>query len=247
MAVFPKLHNEATVQVEDKTRLDATPSFVSADDTGITQVRIDPETGVAGFIDVTSKKYLDWAYDTNGTKTITVEVTGSTGTNTKTFDVEVLTAAEDCLFSDDSMLLPYEGEILKYVRKGRCSWLDKHRAAQERIIEFLDEKKIWKPCDDNDADQYAGVPVPYTKADICALTGDDFEQFKDWSKFMVLEMIYSDLSKQVDDIFARKAESYRGMKDAAAHRGCLRLDKDGDGEIECGDFEDLQSGDLVRR
>ncbi len=145
------------------------------------------------------------------------------------------------------MLLAHEGEILKYVRKGRNSWLDKHREAQEAIIEYLDEAKIWKKNTGDELDQYArSVPMPYTKEDICALTGDDFEQFQRWSKFMVLEMIFCDLQKQTDDVFAQKAEKYRELMERAKNRGCLRLDKDGDGSIEFEDFQAMDTGMLSK-
>jgi len=242
MAIFPKLVFEPILQVDDKSRLDATTSFVSTDDTGITSITIDPEVGVTTPIDVTSNKYLEWAYSSNGTKTVQVSVTGSTGTDTRDYTIEVMTAEEDCLFSNDQMLVTHEGEILKYVKKGRTSFIDKHREAQRAIIEYLDEAKIWKNNTGSDSDQYVDdVPQPYTKADICALQGDDFEQFERWSTFMVLENIFRDLSKQVDDIFDRKSNQYRLKKNKSKDRGVLRLDKEGNGEIGPTDFVSLDT------
>lgn len=60
MILFPVIENEPIVQENDKTRLDARKSFGSG--TGsITKVEIKPARTEA-FVDVTSDKYLDWAY-----------------------------------------------------------------------------------------------------------------------------------------------------------------------------------------
>ena len=70
MGIFGNLHLEEKVQVNEKTRIDCTKSFIS-DEAAISLVRIKPEDG-GSFVTVTSDKYLDWAYETAGTKTATL-------------------------------------------------------------------------------------------------------------------------------------------------------------------------------
>ncbi len=81
MAIFPNLKLEDIVQINDKTRLDASKSF-TADEAAVTLVEIEPESA-AGFIDITptvatnSKQYfLDWSYSgTSRTVTVSVRIT----------------------------------------------------------------------------------------------------------------------------------------------------------------------------
>lgn len=72
--IFPVLKLEDVVQVNDQTRLDATKSYKTPDEAAITLVEIEPELE-AGFIDVTSSKYLDYQYSSDGDKDVTVRIT----------------------------------------------------------------------------------------------------------------------------------------------------------------------------
>ena len=86
--LFPKLSFETVMQVDDKLRLDATRSFAN-DSENITDVLIEPEAG-NGFISVynngnTSKWYLDWAYETDGFKDVSVRIVADSGDKTKTY------------------------------------------------------------------------------------------------------------------------------------------------------------------
>jgi len=119
--IFPNLELEAIVQTNDKTRLRASKSFVSKDEaSNITLVRIDPETGVQGYIDITGSSssdwFLDWEYSgSTRTVTITVEVTaGATGPTTTTQTIEIKTPADDLLFSSDADLISKESDIMNY-------------------------------------------------------------------------------------------------------------------------------------
>ena len=141
--IFPVLELESVVQVNDRTRLNAGKTYISPDEAAITLIEIQPAASEA-FIDVTSNRYLDWQYSTDGTAAVVVRVTtGSSGPTTFTKDLSVLSVADDKLFSADSELLPYEPNILDYVREGRNSFLDIHRASQDRILKWLDENRYW--------------------------------------------------------------------------------------------------------
>lgn len=228
--IFPNLQLEGTVQTDDKTRLDGTTTFITQDEATITLVEIEPEAS-AGFIAVTSDKFLDWQYTTDGTKTVTIRVTtdGSPVTASKT--LEVLTPANDKLFSSDAELVEHEGDILGYLRPGRASFLDKHRAAQDRILGWLDEHRIHDTSGDR-----------LTKADVV-----DTAEVNDWSKFLTLQIIFESISNAVDDIFSEKARKYGLLVEQARNRAVLRLDRNNDGTIDDGEHQDNFSYRLVRR
>ncbi len=231
--IFPRIAVESIVQVADKTRLDATGSFVSKDNADITMVEIKPIAS-GTFIDVTGTSsddwYLDWEYAVGETVTVEVRVTDSlAATSTKTETITILTVVEDYLFSNDSQLVDHEDDILDYVRNGRDSFLDKHRLAQTRVLAYLDEKRIWKFNNER-----------LTKVDIV-----DIVEVREWSKFETLVIIFEALSNAIDDVFSAKAEKYRGMRDGARDRAALRVDLNGDGELNIP--LDMRSMGMVRR
>jgi hypothetical protein len=228
--IFPSLELESVVQVNDKTRLDGTKTFLTPDEAAITLVRIEPEAA-AGFIDVTNLEYLDYSYSTDGTKTVTIEVTTDGAPETFTKDLTVVTAIDDKLFSGDAELVTHEPNILSYVRDGRNSFLDIHRTAQDRILTWLDEHRIW----DINGDRL-------TKDAIV-----DIEEVNDWSKFMTLAIIFEGISNAVDDIFMQKSAKYKQMAAVAMNRASMRLDRDGDGSIDDEKPTDVRTSRLRRR
>lgn len=230
---FPSLTIETVVQVEDKTRLSAVRSFANNGET-ITDVEIEPEAG-EGFISVfgsgdEDKWYLDWAYETEGIKTVSITLTTDIGTKTKTYDINVLTEEEDCLFSSDNDLYPYEPNIHKYLPRGKNSFIYVHRAAQTKILAYLDEQRIWK--DDR---------TRYTKDDIV-----DKEEFKRWSLFQTLLIIFESIQVSNADVFEEKRQQYEIDMREARNRAALRLDADGDGEVDDPPY-DLVTTRLIRR
>jgi len=227
--IFPVLKLEEIVQVDDRTRLDASDSYVTPDEAAITLIEIEPESG-AGFIDVTSSQYLDYQYAVDGDKDVTVRVTTDGAPSTVTKALTIISAADDKLFSSDEELLPHEPDLLNYTRNGRNSFLDVHRSAQDRIITWLDENRIW----DTNGDRL-------TKAAII-----DIQEVNDWSKFLTLGLIFEGLSNAVDDIFMQKAQKYMEMAEKARNRGAIRLDRDGDSEEDVSKT-DLRSFGMVRR
>ena len=230
MAIFGNLELEEIVQVDDKTRLDARKTFVSVDEAAITLMEIEPEAA-AGFIDVTSTQYLDWQYSTDGDKTVTLRVTTDGAPQSFTKTLTIISVADDKLFSGDAELLPWEPKILKWVRDGRNTFLDVHRAAQDRILTWLDEHRIW----DTEGNRL-------TKAAIL-----DIQEVNDWSKFLTLKIIFEGLSNATDDIFHEKALRYGDKAAKARNRGALRLDKNADGSTDDDGKADLRSFTLSRR
>ena len=208
------------VQIDEKFRIDATKTFLHPGDANIQSITIQPEASGDTFT-VTSDKYLDYAYDSAGTKTITVTLThtGQGGAVTKTDTIEVVTEASENLFSVDADIISHEPDILNYLPDYKADYRYVHRLAQDRILSVLDERGIT----DNDGNRIVAADVK------------DIEECNDWSKFLVLQYIFESLSNAIDDIFHEKAMRYRDMVKQASNRAFLRLDYDGDGTLESTD------------
>jgi hypothetical protein len=236
--IFPSLSFENVLQVDDKTRLNASKSFVTAGET-VTNVEIQPESGESFYSVYNSdddKWFLDWAYETEGIKTITVRVTTDVSTKDKTYQTNVLTEDEDALLSDDSCLYPYEPEIHRILPKGKNSFKYAHRAAQDKIIAYLDEQRIYK----NDNSRY-------TKHDLVTITDPEFKyQFKQWSTFQTLLIIFESNQIAVGDVFEEKRQQYENEMRQHRNRASLRLDQDGDGVIDELPYN-IRSTMMVRR
>lgn len=223
MAIFPIIETESIIQVGDKVRIDASKSFVSKGEGAIFNVEILPETSgawVSVFVANTpSAWFLDWAYS-GASRTVTVscriQVTNAMGdiqTSTKT--ISVVTAADDKLFSSDSDLTALEPDVLKWVKAGRSSFLDVHRMAQSKIIEWIDE---------------AG----YRNEDGSKVSKNellDLSEVRPWSRDLTLSLIFFGISNQVDDVFAQKSKFYASQAKDRADRAVLAWDFNKDGTV----------------
>lgn len=230
--MFVKINSEKVLQVEDKTRIDVSKTFVNGD--AITDITIKPEDSEAAisvFNADQSRWYLDWAYETDGVKTITVEATDGVTTKIKTESITVLLAVEDNLFSGDADIFSLEPELTKYIRNGRNSFLDVHREAQTRILSYLDRKRIWNT--DN---------TRITKDQIV-----DLVEVRDWSKYEALAIIYEDLMVSVGDVFKDKADTYKRLRDIERERGSLRVDENKDGIQDNYETYDIKSMRMINR
>jgi hypothetical protein len=222
--IFPKLNYEKIIQVEDKLRLDASMSFTTKGEL-ITGVRIKPSENDS-FINVYDSNqenwYMDWAYSDDGEKLITVEVSTEDDTIEKDFIIDVLSKEDDALLSCDQDIYPYEPTINKYLPIGKSSFNYAHRASQSKIIAYLDEQRIWKS--DNSR---------YTKEDLAAFEDPEFKnQFKMWSLFQTLLIIFESSQVSVNDVFQEKRQEYEKEMRIHRNRASLRLDADGDGIID---------------
>lgn len=235
MSIFIKINTEPVVQVSDKTRIDVSRSFVSKDNPLVQTVKIKPSEA-GSYVDVTGNStddwYLDWVYTTAETVTVSVQIYDGTTTTTGTITISVVTVATDNLFSSDSDLLSQEPDIMDLLPKSRNSFLDVHRAAQTKILQWLDHQG-------------------YTDDENEKLTKDavvDITEMKEWSTYLALRLIFEANSNDVDDIFRKKSEYYEVMELKAKNRAFLRLDYDGDGTID--DAEEavrISSPRLVRQ
>lgn len=231
--IFPVLEAEGVLQVLDKTRLSAVKSFVSKDNDPITLVEIEPEAG-DGFIDVTGTSYKDWYLDwsySGPSRLIVVSVritAGSVTTTSKT--IQIYTALDDYLFSNDLDIMGLEPDILKYVPQGKNSYLSVHREAQKKILDWLDEAG-YKDTSGNRLTKDAMILL---------------DEVRSWSRYLVLSLIFRSIYNAVDDVFVDKAKYYESLALKASSRAFLRLDLDGDGEISTGEAVQILSRDLVR-
>lgn len=221
---------ESVVQINDKTRIDISKSFVTADEEAIEIWEVKPSTA-DDYVDVTDTMYLDWAYDSAGSKTVTARVTAGETVATKDLTITVLSVADDNLFSSDLELRVHEHDISQWLPSGRSTWNHMHRRAQSLILDYLDrEGKV---------DSYGDK---YTKEDFI-----DVQEAKEWSTFMTLRMVMESISNSVDDVFAKKAKLYESREIASRNRLVLRIDTDADGELSDGEqIEGPRTARLVR-
>ena len=231
--IFLSCIRESLVQVNDKTRIDVSKSFVSG--SGITAISIKPEASGA-FIPVynsnQAKWYLDWAYATNGTKVITVQATDGVSTVSQNFELEVITEEDDNLYSSDEQIFAIESELKRYIPDGKNSFKNIHREAQSRILNYLDRKRIW-----------ASNGEPYTK-DQVNLNGE----LSKWSLYEAMFIIYSDLFVSVGDKFAEKINQYKDLRNSERDRASIRIDKDNSGTFDSNEeIQDLKSFRMIRR
>ncbi len=218
MSIFGKLILEPTVQEDDKTRLNATKSFVSKDEADITLVEIEPEAS-AGFIDVTGTSsndwFLDWEYSTDGDKTVSLRLTTDGGPVVFTEDIEVVTEADDKLFSNDDDLKRHEPSVLNWIISGRNTFKDMHRRAQTLILDFF---------------RIQG----YRNQDGTNVSKDeilDILEVKEWSTYMVLKLVFEGRSNDPEDIFREKSRTYNSEMIAARESVFKVYDFNKDGDL----------------
>jgi len=226
--IFIQIKNENIVQIDDKTRIDVEGTFISPDEAAITLIEIEPEAA-AGYIDVTSTKYLDWSYSTDGVKIATIRVTTDGAPTSKAISLTVLSIADDRLFSTDKDIVSHEADIYRFLRPGRASFLDFHRVAQKMILDDLDQRGIT----DNQDNKLTAVDL------------FDLEEVKAWSKYLALSLIFTSIQSEVDDVYAIKSKSYSDMGARQSTRAFLRLDLDNDGVQDT--TNNMVSGILARR
>lgn len=236
--IFPSLTHENIVQLKDKTRFDANESFTTQDET-ITNVEIQPETTELFYSvydsndpnNMNESWFLDWAYETDGDKTISVRITTNSGDKTETYTIKAITEADDKLFSNDGDLYGYEPTLKRYLPEGKNSFKYAHRTAQGKIIAYLDEQRIWK----QDGSRF-------TKDDLI-----DLEEFKYWSIFQTLLIVFESSQINRDDIFEEKRQGYESDMRNARNRGAYKLDFNQDGTQEQTERTNTVTTRLIRR
>ncbi len=229
MAIFPTLEIESIVQTGDKTRLDASKSYVTPNEDAVATIEINPDG--SGYIDCTASGFLDWGYSSTGIKTVTTKVTTEGGTfSTQTSTILVISEVDDYLFSNDQDLRLHVPDVLKYIPDGKSSYKNIHRRAQSMILDYLDEQGV---RDKNDA--------RLTKAAFV-----DKQEVKEWSTFLSLRLIFDGLWNTREDVFFARAREFEKSERSARDR-FIRLDLDNDGDAESTEGVRIYSGTVVRR
>lgn len=235
--IAPIIEIEPVLQIGDKTRIDVSKSFISKGESAIHSISVEPEAG-AGYIAVTNADsrnwFLDWVY-TGASRTVTIscriQVLSAVGPiETKTATMQLLTAADDKLFSVDQDLIALEPDISKWVKKGRSSFADVHRMAQKKILEYLDEAGLRN--DD-------GTKI--SKNELI-----DLSEVKPWSRDLTLSLIFRGLSNQTNDVFDEKAKYYASEAKNRSDRAVIAWDSNKDGTIQPEEKVSLQSVVMVR-
>lgn len=233
MSIFPKLIVEPTVQVNDKTRIDCTKCYASKEEAEISKVEIQP-SGTDSFIEVTGSSsadwYLDWEYSTDGDQTVTCRVTTDGSPVTSTATITVVTVATDNLFSSDSDLTSHEPDIMSWLPDGHSSWNFMHRRSQKLIIDWFSRKGFLD--DDNEK---------FVVSDFL-----DVDDVREWSTFLTLKLIFKQISNAIDDVFGEKAVFYETREKEYKRRKYMRVDFDGDGELDDSEIMSFSSVTMER-
>lgn len=166
-----------------------------------------------------------------GIKKVTLSVNNGGVAVTKDVYQKVYSVIGDALYSGDGDLQVFENDILKWVPVGRASYLNIHRRAQEKIIEWLDQ---------NGFTNINGRK--YDKFDIIDVT-----EVRPWATYLALELIFRDIGNAKDDVFKEKAERYEKEVVAAKQRAIIRLDVDDDGDADPDDSPDSWTGSMYRK
>ncbi len=163
-------------------------------------------------------------------KQVTISA-GNGSSTTLTKMVRLYSVDGDSLFSSDQDLATWEPDIVKWVSKGRSSFLNIHREAQQQIIYWLDKEG------------YVNIyNQKYDKFDIV-----DHSEVNEWASFLALSIIFWGISNKSDDVFLKKHYEYLGKTKDARARAVLRLDVDEDGAVDTGERLSISSGVVVTR
>lgn len=208
--IFPKIEVDKLVRENDGLRIE-TRSSIIRDYNQVKDILVNPDDTV--FISVYSNGdrdewFLDWAYSVPGIYSVELKIIDVNDNEyIESSSVEVLAKENDLTFSEDSDIIPSEPDIKLYMPQGKSSYIYAHREARDRILAYLDEQRIWK--EDG---------TRYTAQDLF-----DVEEFKHWSRFMVLKMIYESKISSIDDLFSVKTNTYSDLMFKARNRAALRL------------------------
>lgn len=236
--IFPVLKIEKKIQVNEKTRINATKSYKTSEEMGVSLVRIRPSASDS-FYTVTTLDpsdnttwFLDWQYSTAGIKTIDLEITTDGSPVVISETIEVVTAAAENLFSVDADIVALEPDAIEYCKDGKNSLNDFHRQAQASILDELYRKKIMS----TDGEKLDAEDVI------------DVQELKPWSIYMVLTKVFQSMSNKVDDVFAQKSKYYESKRLEAENMAMnqLRLDFNKDGNQELAEQIAYRTIEMVR-
>jgi hypothetical protein len=214
MSIFGIIKCDDKVFTGDKLRIDVSESFLAPGlSFGVISHEVSTDNGTTWY-NISAKKSIDWIFMSAGAKTISLRINTtvpSTQTFTKSVTVIDLTTAN--LFSLDSDLYQYETDIDKYLPKKWSSWNLVSLAARDWIVDWLDEKRIFK----ENGEKYAASDLL------------DKQQVKQLSVYKTLQFIFESNSNIDGDIFSQKSAKYKELANTKASMSQLKLDYDDSG------------------
>lgn len=164
-------------------------------------------------------------------KRVLLTVNNGSGAQTTSKFVKLFSVEGDALFCTDQDLITWEPDIMKWVPRGRSSFLNICREAQDQIIYWLDKEG------------YTNVyQEKYDKFDIV-----DISEVNEWAAFLTLSIIFWGISNKTDDVFLNKHFEYLKKSQEARDRAVLRIDIDEDGQVDVGEQVDVAYGTVVTR
>lgn len=220
--IFPVIECDDVVQQNDKFRILGVGSYKTPDESDYDLVEIEPYAG-AGYIDVTGDLtkarpernwYLDYQYGSTGSKVISLRITAGLVVTVSTKTISVLSEVDDNLFSTDDDLKKVQEDVMRFLPDGKSSFIYKHRAAQEFILDWLWTNGYYKSG-------VIGIE-PYTKSDIADTTA-----MSDWSTYVCLRMIFQANESQTNDIFKKKSGEFMNKEERAREKFLLKAFGDG--------------------
>jgi len=235
---FIDIDSESIIQLNDRLRINLKKSSGTNDHSPVSKVEVKPYAA-STFVQVSdnmmpldnTKWFLDWEYDSIGTKVVTAKFTFvDTTTVEKDFSIVCIDEATDKLFSNDDDLKIHENDIKEFLKQGKISFKNFHRRSQALILDELDRKG-------------------FRLRDGSKITKDeilDKSEVKEWSTFLTLKLILESVSNAKDDIFRIKAEAYRICEKNSKDKAYLIFDWDKDDAITTADKTFIGSMEMVR-
>jgi hypothetical protein len=229
--IFPNLIHEKIIQIGDKTRFNAKESFVTGSSV-VSDVLIDAGEGyISVFSQNKDNWFLDWAFDTEGTKEIKLKIELEDESEKEvSFFIDCLTEEKDALFSSDSQLFAWENELQYQFPQGKNSFKYAHRNSQNMIIRYLDGEGIRKKDGS-----------PFSKQELA-----ENVYISEWSAYQTIINLLEDQRITDSDIFNEKKKSYMARLIDAKKNAAIRLDYDDNGEIENHEIKNVQMKYLTR-
>jgi hypothetical protein len=221
----------ASVSDDDKITIAATGAFTLLPEGTDAAASILPE---AGFEDDTASAASHEGDEiTEVEKTITLTVEDDDGDNESVSrTLSVVSERADRLFSSDDKLRKHEADIMRFVPDGRASHKDVHRRVQTLILQWLDSEGFT-----DSAGRKITASMLY-----------DISEVEDWATYMALKLIFEGCVKSVDDVFAKKAQTYESLEERARNRVTIQLVlPTGEITVPNTDRVDTRSGRAVRR
>lgn len=168
--------------------------------------------------------------------TLTIETNGAGNpvdeeVKTSYYFIQIATEESDALFSNDSDLISFEPDIMKWLPNGRSSFLDLHRKSQKLIVDWVD-RQGYRDIENNKLTKWAFV---------------DNADVRMWSVYLTLKLFFMGVQNATDDVFKKKADYYHKLEIESRDRALLSLDLDNDGEKDLSLSPDIRSGRLYFR